>query len=156
MSDAAAVVAANEAALAANFKRENIQRSPSATKETQSNGITIETSNVDDSNFENLGKSLDSGKSQEDIKKEVNSMADQLAKKEAADKKAADEKPAADDDDSSHVQRSKQNDASSGGLNIETSSLADPFESEQPQVAAPQVSPAVAKSEPKPPKAQKV
>jgi hypothetical protein len=76
ISDAAAVVAANEAALEANAKNDKTQRSPANAQETVSGGISIETSKLDDSNFDNLGKSLDNGKTPDEIKKEVTTIAD--------------------------------------------------------------------------------
>ena len=104
-------------------------KAPEPAKES-SNDISIETSKLDDTNFDNLGKSLDSGKSQDDIKKEVNSMADQLASKDAAEKqKAAEDKKAADESQAEE-QKPEATKENTDSLSIETSSLADPFEAQ--------------------------
>ena len=66
--DAAAVVAANEAALDANAQKEQAHKSE--VKKTNEQDMNIETSKLDDTNFDNLGQSLDANKSKEDIKKE--------------------------------------------------------------------------------------
>ena len=63
-------------------------------------------------------------------------MADQLAKKEAADKqRAIQEKKEAGDED--EVEAPKPKKESDGGLNIETSSLEDPFGVSEPVTAKP-------------------
>ena len=43
--------------------------------------MNIETSKLDDTNFDNLGQSLDSNKSKEEIKKEASAAASELEKK---------------------------------------------------------------------------
>ena len=66
--EAAAVVAANEAALDANAQKEQAHKSE--VKKTNEQDMNIETSKLDDTNFDNLGQSLDANKSKDDIKKE--------------------------------------------------------------------------------------
>lgn len=133
--DAAAVVAANEAALEANAQKEQAPKSPSVAKKTNEQDINIETSKLDDTNFDNLGQSLDSNKSKEEIKKEAKAAASELEKKQAAevqDKKQAaeDKKETAEEDDEEQTNKSKQKDDSKS-FDVETSSLADPFESNE-------------------------
>jgi hypothetical protein len=101
VNDAQAVVAANDAALAAAAAKEQPQKSPDVPVKDTTADLSIETSKLDDTNFDNLGKSLDTGKSQDDIKKEVNNMAETLAKKDAAEKqRVSEEKTAQQDEDS--------------------------------------------------------
>lgn len=87
--DAAAVVAANEAALEANAQKEEAPKKTEKQQKTNPDDISIETSKLDDTNFDNLGQSIDkdSGKSKDEIKKEVKSMAEQISKKDADEKK---------------------------------------------------------------------
>lgn len=124
--DAAAVVAANDAALEANAQKEQAAK---AEQKKTNEDISIETSKLDDTNFDNLGQSLDSGKSKDDIKKEISSMAKTLSEKDAAEKKqvAEDKQAATEEDDEEQTNKSKPQE-SSNSYSVETSSLTDPFE----------------------------
>ena len=53
--DAAAVVAANDAALEANAQKEQAAKAPVKSDKTNPDDISIETSKLDDTNFDNLG-----------------------------------------------------------------------------------------------------
>ena len=134
-----AAVAASQAAVAANQISEPTPApQPAAAETKKDDGLNIETSKLDDTNFDNLGQSTETNP--EDSKKEVQKM--------AADAEKADEKKMQELSKVETIESPKPKEQD-GSFSIETSSLADPFDA--PAEAAP-----VAKSEDKPKEDSKV
>ena len=80
--------------------------------------MNIETSKLDDTNFDNLGQSTEANP--EETKKEFQKM--------AADTEKAEEKKMQDLSKVETIEKSKPKEQNEGEFSIETSSLADPFD----------------------------
>jgi len=149
-----AAVMASQAAVDAN-KVDQVQP-PAKLAETavnqSSSGYSIETSNLDESNFDNLGHSSDSVPEE---KKSAEKPAEKPVEK-PAEKPVEQEAPKAEEKKEEVIEKPQPAKEDNGsGISIETSSLSDPFDSSEPQ-AAPKVATPAANSEDKPKDGSKI